>query len=89
MGNRIKADFLFAQPSFLSGVARLFDFWGLYDLYNVSPSTAEADARALYADWNIVGQELIAATERVVTDHNHPPGQINLFTKEVLQRTGA
>lgn len=52
---------LYATPSFLSGVARIFDFWGLLDRYNTSPSEREADARALGADWRVVGDDLRAA----------------------------
>ena len=57
----VVTDFLFARPSFLSGVGRLFDLWGKYDGYNNSASTNEADMRALYSDWRITGQDLRAA----------------------------
>jgi hypothetical protein len=58
MVNRVKSDFLFADPSFVSGAARLFDWWGLYDTYNVSRNGQEADAKAMFSDWRIVGQDL-------------------------------
>lgn len=54
-------DFLFAQPSFLTGVARTFDLFGLFDQYNESPSPEEADLRALRCDFIMVGQDLITA----------------------------
>lgn len=57
----VTTDFLLARPSFLSGIARLFDLWGKYDEYNTSRSTDEADMRALYSDWRITGQDLRAA----------------------------
>ena len=57
MGN-IQTDFLFAQPSALSGVARLLDLSGLFDAYNNSREPREADIKALLSDWYIVGQDL-------------------------------
>jgi hypothetical protein len=63
MGSKVKSDFLFAQPSLLAGSARLFDFCGLYDEYNVSPTEAQADAMATLADWMIVGQDIREALE--------------------------
>ncbi len=54
----IETGFLFASPSFWSGVGRLFDLWGKLDDYNVSRSAEQADAAALYSDWRMVGQDL-------------------------------
>ena len=56
-GERYKTDFLVAQPSFTSGLARVFDFAGTFDAYNESLSPAEADARALNNDWNVSLQD--------------------------------
>jgi len=47
--------YLYSRPSFLSGIARLFDFSGLFDRYNSSPTAAIADAKAVYSDWRAVG----------------------------------
>jgi hypothetical protein len=58
MSNKVQSDFLFAEPSFLSGTARLLDLWGKYDQYNQSRTPLEADARAIAADWIITGQDL-------------------------------
>jgi hypothetical protein len=63
MGNEVKSDFLFAQPSLASGAARVLDLWGQFDEYNRSETTLEADARAIAADWLIVGQDLADAIE--------------------------
>ena len=63
MSNKVKSDFLFAEPSFFSGAARLLDLWGQYDQYNQSLTPAEADARAIAADWIITGQDLQDAME--------------------------
>ena len=52
------SDFLFARPSLLSGAARVLDFMGLFDSYNVSPTPEHADQRAMFADWRSVGNDL-------------------------------
>jgi hypothetical protein len=59
----VRTDFLFAQPSFWSGLGRWLDLSGKFDSYNVSPSGETADAFALYSDWRIVGQELRRACQ--------------------------
>jgi len=64
---QIRSNFLFAMPSWLSGVARLVDLWGVFDWYNMSRTPQEADARAMYADWAIVGQDLRDAIRTVST----------------------
>lgn len=56
-----KTDFLYARPTAASGVARLFDFGGLFDSYNESLSTEEADTKAITADWGLVGNDILNA----------------------------
>ncbi len=63
MNQRVKSDFLFAQPSFLSGASRTLDLWGAFDDYNRSGMPVEADEKAIAADWLIVGQDLYDAIE--------------------------
>ena len=55
---RRRSDFLFAQPSFVSGVARLLDWYGLYDAYSTSCTGREADYKALSSDWQMIGQDI-------------------------------
>ena len=57
----MRTDHFFAMPSFLSGVARVFDLFGTFDSYNDNSADPLADARALYSDWHIVGQDLADA----------------------------
>ena len=64
MNRKVKSDFLFAQPSFASGAARILDLWGQFDVYNVSPTTADADTKAIASDWIIVGQDILDAVEQ-------------------------
>jgi len=58
MVNRVKSDFLVSSPSFASGAARLFDWYGVYDSYNRSRNGQEADAKAMFSDWRLVGQDI-------------------------------
>ena len=62
----IKTGFLFAQPGLFSGAARLIDISGLFDDYNQSRDTGEADMKALLSDWYIVGQDLRCAIKKEV-----------------------
>ena len=65
----MKTYFLFAMPSFLSGVARVLDLGCQFDNYNTSQTVEEADALALYSDFRLVGQDLQKAMESfIVTD---------------------
>jgi hypothetical protein len=68
MGKLAQTDFLFAQPSFSSGIARTLDLWGTFDDYNRCDTTAEADAVAIAADWRVVGQDLYDAMDEVKRD---------------------
>lgn len=58
---RTMSDFLFAKPSFGSGIARLVDFGVSFDCYNHSRNPAEADTRALVSDWYSVGDDMAEA----------------------------
>ena len=57
MGRRLR--YRFAMPSFLEGLARIFDFGGtLVEDYEVSSSGFEEDIRALRSDWMAIGQDM-------------------------------
>jgi hypothetical protein len=69
-GRRVKArrthsDFLFARPSFLTGVARLVDFGAAFDSYNSCNTPEQADARAMFSDWYSVGDDISAAVQKM------------------------
>ena len=68
----MRTDYLFAAPSFLSGVARLLDLSGRFDVYNDSDDEALADARAIYSDWRMVGQDLAGAMTVVAREQAKP-----------------
>jgi hypothetical protein len=67
--NKIRADYLFATPSALSGIARFLDMAGHYDAYNVSANDAEADGKATYLDWASVGNNLRSTIEKALAEH--------------------
>lgn len=91
----VKTDFLFAQPGFLFGLARLFDFSGAFDCYNVSRTESEADVRATLADWHLTGADLCFALNVAQRDPSACCGetqQLSLFPVSVepereLQKT--
>jgi hypothetical protein len=56
-----RAKTLFADPSFVKGMARCSDLSGYLDQYNLSRTETEADSRALYSDWATVGEALMLA----------------------------
>lgn len=57
----VRPDFLFAMPTWLTGASRALDLAGQFDEYNESRDGEEADARALFADWRVVGESLLDA----------------------------
>lgn len=63
MSIRTLTAYLFAQPSFTEGMARIFDFKNTLDSYNESESPLLADMDALSSDWSMVGQDLRKAME--------------------------
>jgi hypothetical protein len=77
-------ELLYARPSFLTGVARLFDFWGLFDAYNTSPDPETADSRAIGADWRSVGDDIRRAM-RSYQEELHS-GQLELFSQNANEQ---
>lgn len=56
--------FVYAKPSFLEGMARLFDFGGTlntYYYYLPDENPRDADARAIASDWEAVGKDIASA----------------------------
>ena len=60
-----KSNFVYVRPSFVMGIARLFDFGGTlntyYQLTDEDPN--EADARAIASDWEAVGKDIADAMD--------------------------
>ena len=79
----MRTDYLFAVPTFWSGVASAIDLFGVLDSYNNSPNEAEADARALYADWVIVGQDVAHAVRVIDNGANEGTEASSSATEEL------
>ena len=62
-------DFLFAKPSFFGGMASTLDVGATLTVYNESQSPAEADAKALASDWQMVGEDLKGAISDFEKSH--------------------
>ncbi len=62
-------DFLFAQPSLLTGAARVLDLSGSFDKYNYCRTGEEADVRALVGDWLAVAYALRLSWSELVKEH--------------------
>jgi len=66
-----RTGFLFADPSFAEGVARLGDFSGTLNRYNTSSSPEKADRRAMRADIEAVRADGQAVTRRLRPGRAH------------------
>lgn len=51
--------YLSALPSFFTGVARLFDFWGLFSSQKTG---TVSDFKALSSDWRAIGYDIQKVT---------------------------
>jgi len=56
---------LFAQPSFLQGVASVIDLAATQDVYNENATGQEADSFAIYSDWASVGDHILEAAREL------------------------
>lgn len=61
----MNSDVLFARPSIIEGMARLFDFGNTLNEYNPSPSEDMADETALRLDWATVGMNMRTAMSKI------------------------
>jgi hypothetical protein len=68
----MRSDFLFAMPSWLTGVARTLDLAGQFDEYNDSGTEGLADAKALFCDWRAIGDALRDAMKAFVLEPQKP-----------------
>jgi hypothetical protein len=56
-----RTDFLFANPTFIGGLASVLDLGSTMVVYNESPSIKVADVRAMESDWRVTGEDLKAS----------------------------
>jgi hypothetical protein len=55
--------FLFAEPSFVSGMSRVLDLGSTMDEYNSAYDAGLADYYALKSDWSVVGSDISTAID--------------------------
>lgn len=61
-------DFLVPSSSFVTGMGSAFNLAGNYYSYNTSEIEEEADKKAIYNDWVMIGQDLREAMLKVKKD---------------------
>lgn len=66
---RMRTSFLFPMPSFWSGMGSVLDLSGHPGRYLFSRTGREADTRALYSDYRMIGQDIEEATRRFLLHH--------------------
>ncbi len=71
--------FLFARPSFITGVASLLDFGNGLFFFNESPSGEVADYMAIKNDWVLVGEDL----QEAVASFAVPGRQLELLPSDI------
>ncbi len=76
--NKVVTDFLTPKSSLLTGAGTLMNLAGGYFVYNNSPTPSQADRRAIYSDWAIVGQDVLTALHAERQKVLNPPGQMEL-----------
>lgn len=59
--------FLFADPSFVRGMATVLDLGGTLVSFNQSLTPEQADYRAMVSDWAAIGLELESAAHVVTS----------------------
>ncbi len=62
------SDYLYARPSFISGVSRLFDFGNTLNIYNVSRTPQMTDSHAIWSDWYATGNDIRHAVRHYSVD---------------------
>ena len=60
--------YLFAEPSFLEGMARIMDFGDTLTEFNQSLTPAQANNIALTTDWQAVFEDVRAAVSKVAEE---------------------
>lgn len=89
-------DYLYLNPTFLMGAARVADFWGSLNEYNTSRTAAEADLlalesdiRAIASDWKSVGTDLEASLAEVAQQLEETSDSLAVAAAEVAESTRA
>ena len=63
-----RSTYLFPTPSFAEGIARLFDFLGTMNIYNLAQGV-DPDALGISLDWAAIGDEMKKAIVALAEAH--------------------
>jgi hypothetical protein len=58
MNFQCETDFLTPQNSFIAGMGSVINIDGNYFDYNSSSSAEEADKKAIFMDWKMIGEDI-------------------------------
>ena len=85
---RMRTSFLFSTPSFWSGMGSVLDLSGHPGRYLSSRTGREADAKALYGDYRMIGQDIGDAIVYFVVKNPQtaPALQERLFDPDETER---
>lgn len=61
---KYKTNFLLPKNDFLVGLGSVLNIAGSYFEYNYSESEKEADLKAMYSDWENIGNDIRKSTEK-------------------------
>jgi hypothetical protein len=62
--NGSHTDFLTAKSSLWTGMGTVMNLAGNYFIYNVSPTAADADRRAIASDWRRVAGDIFGIIDK-------------------------
>lgn len=60
---RVETSYLYANPSFVGGMAMPLDMGGTLMVFNESATPMEADVKAISNDWKAVGKDLACSIQ--------------------------
>lgn len=80
---RMRTDFLFPMPNFWYGLGSVLDLGGSIGPFSYSRSGKEADFKAIYSDYRMIGQDIEDAMRVLEAEHKDAfPAQSRLFDPE-------
>ena len=65
----LRTDFLFADESFLTGIASSLDIAGSSTRFNTSQNAEDADSKAIRNDWEMIGNDI----KNAIDSFEHTP----------------
>jgi hypothetical protein len=77
-GRAVQSDFLYASPTFLVGMASSLDLFGVFERFNTSRTSAEADLLALICDRRVVRDDIRNGVQKVLRESGLHPNQLAL-----------